>query len=149
MNSRLRVLLVCTGNAARSQMAEALVRSLSNGTIDVHSAGTHPKEAVHPMATSVMREDFGIDLSGQSPKSIDRYVGQDFDYVITLCDDAAETCPVFPGAPETIHWGFSDPAAVETSPEDQRHAFEKVGSELAGRIRLWLALPKVSDRATT
>lgn len=142
----LRVLFLCTGNSARSQMAEALLRSLSNGAIDVHSAGTHPQPQVHPMAKRTLERRYGLSTGGLVPKTMDRYLGQHFDYVITVCDRAAESCPVFPGAPERIHWSFPDPAAATGTPDEQQRAFDTVASELAGRLRLWLSLPAVAAR---
>lgn len=142
----LRVLFLCTGNSARSQMAEGLLRQLSNGRVDVHSAGTLPRPEIHPMAYVTMQTKFGNRLAGQEPKSLDRYLGQHFDYVITVCDRAAESCPIFPGDPERIHWSFPDPAGVEGAPADQQRAFDRVATEIAGRLRLWLALPGLRGR---
>ncbi|HVW04260.1 MAG TPA: arsenate reductase ArsC [Vicinamibacterales bacterium] len=142
----LRVLFLCTGNSARSQMAEALLRSLSGGAIDVHSAGTHPQPHVHPMAKRTLERRYGLATDGLAPKTMDRYLGQHFDYVITVCDRAAESCPVFPGAPERIHWSFPDPAAAAGTPDEQQRAFDTVAAELAGRLRLWLSLPAVATR---
>jgi arsenate reductase len=142
----LRVLVLCTGNSARSQMAEALMRHLSGGRIDVHSAGTKPQPAIHPMAIDTMRRKFGLTLDGQFSKRLDRYIGEHFDYVITVCDNAAETCPVFPGDPNRIHWSFPDPAAVEGSAEDRQRAFDRIATDIAGRLRVWLLLPDVAER---
>lgn len=142
---RLRVLFLCTSNSARSQMAEALLRKLSHGRADVFSAGTHPQSAVHPMALRVLQEHFDIDTAALHPKNLDQFSGQHFDYVITLCDRAAETCPVLPGDPERIHWSYEDPAAVEGDAA-RLHAFEVVARELAARIRVWMALPAVQQR---
>ena len=141
----LRVLFLCTGNAARSQMAEALLRHLSKGRVDAFSAGSAPRENVHPMAVSTLRDKYGVDPGGLVPKSLTRFIGQPFDYIITVCDRSAESCPIFPGDPERIHWSFEDPAAVEGAEEQQR-AFEQVATGLATRIRLWLALPNVRTR---
>lgn len=146
---RLKVLFLCTGNSARSQMAEAILRSLSHGRADVHSAGTHPRPDVHPMAKAALASEFKLDedaLGLLIPKAIDRFLGQPFDYVITLCDPAAESCPVFPGDPKRIHWDFSDPAAAEGSDEDKQDAFNRTAIDLAGRLRVWMALPQVSER---
>lgn len=136
----MRVLFLCTANSARSQMAEALLRDMSKGTIEVFSAGSRPAAEVHPMAHQTIRKMLGHDLAEQGPKVFDQFVGQPFDYVITVCDRAAEECPVFPGDPEHIHWSFEDPAAVEGE-EAQAYAFNKVASEIAARLRIWLALP--------
>jgi len=142
----LRVLFLCTGNSARSQIAEALLRYESKGRIDVHSAGTEPKEEIHPMALRALRDRYGLDMAGQHPKSVEPLVGQPFDYVITVCDRAAESCPVFPGDPQRIHWGFPDPAAVEGDDATQQRAFNRTASELLARIRVWLSLPAIRSR---
>jgi arsenate reductase len=142
---RLRVLFLCTGNSARSQMAEALLRQLSKGRVDVFSAGSAPQPAVHPLAKETLEYRYGIDTSALTPKSMDRFLGESFDYVITVCDRAAEACPVFPGDPERIHWSFEDPAAVEGE-NARRRAFEAVANGLAGRLRVWMALPAVRER---
>lgn len=126
-------------------MAEALLRQMSHDRAEVLSAGTHPQAAVHPTAKAVLQEKFGIDTRRLVPKHLNRFVGQDFDFVITVCDRAAETCPVFPGDPQRIHWSFDDPAAID-EPIAQRRAFENVANGLAARIRLWLALPRVRER---
>ncbi|MBI3669904.1 MAG: arsenate reductase ArsC [Acidobacteria bacterium] len=131
-----RVLILCTGNSARSQMAEGILRTLSQGTIEVHSAGTHPA-GVHPLAVEVMRE-INIDISGQRSKSVAEFEQQQFDTVITVCDKAAESCPVFPGSPERIHFSFEDPAAVEGSREERLRAFCRVRDDLTERLRLFL-----------
>jgi protein-tyrosine-phosphatase len=143
----MRVLFLCTGNSARSQMAEGLLREFSKGRIEAHSAGTHPRPEVHPLAVATMRDRYGIDISAQRPKLLDPYVGQPLDAVITVCDNAAESCPVFPGDTERIHWSIPDPAAVEGTPDEQRHAFERVAADIAGRLRVWLSLPAVGARA--
>jgi protein-tyrosine-phosphatase len=142
---RLRVLFLCTGNSARSQIAEAILRQLSKNQIEVFSAGNVPQPEIHPLAKQVLEERYGIDTSNLFPKSVDRFIGQHFDYVITVCDRAAETCPVFPGDPERIHWSFEDPAAVQDE-DARRRAFESVATGLAGRLRIWMALPAVRDR---
>ena len=133
----MRVLILCTGNSARSQMAEGLLRQLTGGSAEVHSAGTAPRASVHPLAVDTMERSFGVDIRGQRPKSVDLYSGQHFDYVITVCDAAAEACPVFPGAVERIHWSFPDPAAVGDRGQAER-AFAAVAAEIAARLRLWL-----------
>jgi protein-tyrosine-phosphatase len=144
-NGPLRVLFLCTGNSARSQMAEALLRQLSHDRVEVHSAGSTPQPDVHPLARATLKNRFGIDTASLHPKSLNRFVDQQFDYVITVCDRAAESCPVFPGDPQRIHWSFADPAAVQDATE-QRRAFERVATELAARIRIWLSLPDVTRR---
>lgn len=131
-----RVLILCTGNSARSQMAEGLLRALDHG-FEVASAGTHPTR-VHPLAIRAMRER-GIDINHQRSKSVGEFAGQPFDYVITVCDAAAESCPTFPGPAHRMHWSVSDPAAA-TGAEDERIAtFRRVRDELESRLRDWLA----------
>jgi protein-tyrosine-phosphatase len=127
-----RVLFLCTGNSARSQMAEALASELSAGVVDAASAGSHPKP-LHPNAVSVMRER-GINLSGRRSKHVSEFSGQRFDYVITLCDRVREVCPEFPGAPVTAHWSIPDPACRGASDEDALPAFERTATELCVRI---------------
>ena len=138
----LRVLFLCTGNSARSQMAEALLRSVSHGRIEVASAGSHPQDSIHPLALEVMRTTHRLDLAGQHPKHWDLFLGQHFDYVITLCGRAAEVCPVFPGDPERIQWHFDDPAAGEGTEAEKRRVFARTASEIMARLRIWLALPR-------
>lgn len=142
---RLRVLFLCTGNSARSQIAEGLLRKLSRGRADVFSAGTHPEGEVHPMAIEILSRRFDVDTAGLKPKHLNRFRGETFDYVITVCDRSAETCPTLPGDPERIHWSFEDPAAVEGD-EPRRRAFESVANGLAARLRIWMALPIVYRR---
>ena len=142
---RLRVLVLCTGNSARSQMAEALLRHLSEGRIEVFSAGSAPQPAVHPIAKAVLERRFGIDTSGLHPKSTSVFLGQPFDFVITVCDRAAESCPVFPGGPERIHWSFADPAA-EPDPDARTRAFDRVADGLVERMTVWLSSPDIRRR---
>ncbi|GLY89680.1 ArsR family transcriptional regulator [Actinoallomurus iriomotensis] len=124
-----RVLFLCTGNSARSQIAEALLRHHGGEAVEAFSAGSHPKR-LHPSAVLVMREQFGIDIAGQRVKSLDEFTGRRFDHVISLCDRLREVCPDFPGAPELIHWSIPDPAA-----EGEYPAFERTAAELDIRIR--------------
>ena len=129
---RARVLFVCTHNSARSQMAEGLLRDRAGDRFEVTSAGT---EATHvrPLAIRAMAE-IGIDISGQESKTLERYLGEPFDYVITVCDDANEACPFFPGAKKWLHWSFEDPSRAE-GPEDERLAiFRRVRDEIWKRI---------------
>ncbi len=134
-----RVLILCTGNTARSQMAEGLLRTLAGERMVVFSAGTRPS-VVNPFAIEVMRER-GIDSSGHRSKHLDEFRQQPFDFVITVCDSAAETCPVFPGRAQRIHWSFPDPAAVAGSDETRRAAFRQVRDAIEARLREWLAGP--------
>jgi len=140
---RLRVLFLCTGNSARSQMAEALLRQISHDRIEVASAGSDPRLEIDPAAREVMERIYRLDLAGQEPKHWERFTGDRFDYVITLCARAAETCPVFPGEPDRIQWHLDDPAAAEGSDAERRRAFERTASDLMARLRIWLALPKL------
>src|SRR5688500_15575218 len=110
MSEKKRVLILCTGNSARSQMAEGLLRHDGGGRFEVASAGTHPA-SVRPEAVEAMRE-VGVDISAHRSKSVDEFAGQEFDYVITVCDNAKESCPVFPSQTERVHWSFDDPAAA-------------------------------------
>ena len=128
----VRVLFLCTGNSARSQMAEALLQRLSHGTVDACSAGSHPKP-LHPQAIRVMRKR-GIDLRGRRAKHLEEFATQQFDFVISLCDRVREVCPEFPGQPRTVHWSMADPAA------EGGLAFERTAVELEMRIRFLLHL---------
>ena len=128
---RSRVLFLCTGNSSRSQIAEALLRDRSGGTVDARSAGSHPKH-VHPNAVRVMAGQ-GIDISNASTKHLRRFVNSRFDRVITLCDRVREICPGFPGNPGPVHWSIADPAL------DGYDAFERTANELDTRIRYLLA----------
>ena len=141
----LRVLFLCTGNSARSQMAEALLRHMSKGRVDVFSAGSEPRGEVHPLAKEILENRYAIDTSALTPKSMNQFLGERFDYVITVCDRAAEVCPVFPGDPERIHWSFEDPAAFEGT-DAQRRAFASVANGIAGRLRVWMSLPAIHKR---
>jgi protein-tyrosine-phosphatase len=142
----LRVLFLCTGNSARSQIAEAILRHLGRGAIDVASAGTLPQPDIHPMARRAAKKVLDLDMDGQYPKTLDRLVGQDFDFVITVCDRAAESCPAFLGAPERIHWSLEDPAAVVGTDDEKQRAFDLTATHLLSRIRLWLSLPALRAR---
>ncbi|MCW5849445.1 MAG: arsenate reductase ArsC [Anaerolineae bacterium] len=123
-----RVLILCTGNSARSQMAEALLRARSGNRFEVYSAGVAPK-GVHPLAVQVMAE-MGIDISQARSKGVEEFLGQPMDYVITVCDNANETCPVFPGAVTRLHYSFEDPAAVTGDEAARLAVFRRVRDEL-------------------
>jgi protein-tyrosine-phosphatase len=138
-----RVLFLCTHNSARSQMAEAILRHLSKGEVEAFSAGNEPTQ-LHPMAIQAM-DKRGIDIREQYSKHLSQYLGQHFDYIITVCDLAREACPVFPGDPEQIHWSFPDPAAVEGTQARQR-AFETISTELITRINFLLVLIRRQQR---
>ncbi len=147
MTDRLiRVLFLCTHNSARSQMAEGLLRSIGGDRFEVHSAGTEATE-VRPLAIRAMAE-IDIDIAGQRSKTMDVYLGQQFDYVITVCDRAAESCPIFPGDPERIHWSFDDPASVEGNEAEQLAVYQRVRNEILTRLRVWTALPLRSGVAS-
>jgi ArsR family transcriptional regulator, arsenate/arsenite/antimonite-responsive transcriptional repressor / arsenate reductase (thioredoxin) len=127
-----RVLFLCTGNSARSQIAEVLAGQLSGGAVSAVSAGSHPKP-LHPNAVRVMRER-GIDISRRRSKHLGEFADQRFDYVISLCDRVREVCPEFPGGPELIHWSIPDPAREPGSDEDTLPAFERTATELCTRV---------------
>jgi ArsR family transcriptional regulator, arsenate/arsenite/antimonite-responsive transcriptional repressor / arsenate reductase (thioredoxin) len=138
------VLFLCTGNSARSQMAEALCRQLSDGAVRSVSAGSHPKP-LHPNAIRVMR-DRGIDISGWRSKHLTEVAGGRFDYVISLCDRVREVCPDFPGAPELIHWSVPDPAREPGRDEETLPAFERTAAELEIRVGFLLGAIKQPSR---
>jgi len=129
----MRVLILCTGNSARSQMAEGLLRHDAGDTYEVFSAGTKPT-LVRPEAIQVMREA-GIDISGHRSKSVDEFEEENFDYVITVCDNAKESCPIFPATTRRIHWSIDDPAAVQGSEEERLAAFRFARDELRARLK--------------
>jgi arsenate reductase len=133
-----RVLILCTGNSARSQMAEGLLRAIGGDKFEVFSAGTHPS-IVRPEAIAVMKEK-GIDISHHRSKSVDEFIGQHFDYVITVCDNAKENCPVFPAKTNQIHHNFADPAAVEGDDETRLNAFRIVRDEIERWLKIWSAV---------
>ncbi len=135
----LRVLFLCTENSARSQMAEALLRHLSHGTVQAFSAGSRPAEELHPLARRCM-ERLGIDMSRAVPKHFEVFQGQHFDAIITVCDRVLEMCPTFPDDPQRIHWSFLDPATVQGSEAEQLRAFEQTSLQLTTRIRFLLTL---------
>jgi arsenate reductase (thioredoxin) len=136
----IRVLVICTGNSARSVMAEALIRKYGGSDFEVHSAGTEPK-GINPLTERVL-DEAGIDHSWARSKSVNEFLGQHFDYVITVCDQARQACPVFPGVHETLHWGYEDPAAVEGTEEERLRAFRSTLTMMAGRIQSFIALAK-------
>ena len=133
-----RLLFLCTGNSARSQMAEALARAL--GSVEAHSAGSHPK-ALHPNAVRVMRDQYGLDLAAHRSKHVSVYAHERFDRVITLCDRVREVCPEFPGKPEAVHWSIPDPAAEQRVDDNETNypAFRRTAAELETRIGFLLA----------
>lgn len=142
--SRYNVLFICTGNAARSIMAEAMMNNLGGEKFCAYSAGSHPRGEVHPMTLEVLRSQ-NYDVSHLRSKSWQEFTGPDapaMDFVFTVCDQAAgESCPAWPGQPITAHWSFADPAEVSGTPEEQRHAFGLAQQQIATRLRLFLSLP--------
>jgi protein-tyrosine-phosphatase/DNA-binding transcriptional ArsR family regulator len=139
-----RVLFLCTGNSARSQMAEALCERLSHGTVGAVSAGSHPKP-LHANAVRVMRER-GIDISGRRSKHLSEFAGRRFDYVISLCDRVREVCPEFPGRPELIHWSIPDPAREPGDDEHTLPAFERTAVELESRVGFLIGAIKATSQ---
>ena len=128
-----RILVLCTGNSARSQMGEGLFRAEGGEACDVFSAGTKPS-SVRPEAIAVMKE-IGIDISGHRSKSVDEFSGLSFDYVVTVCDNARDHCPVFPAGTARIHWSFEDPAAVEGDEAERQAAFRRIRDRIHQRVK--------------
>ena len=145
----IRVLFVCTGNSARSLLAEALVRQKGGADFDVHSAGTDPRE-VNPLTLQVLSEA-RIDASLARSKSVEEFAGQSFDYVVTVCDQARQVCPVFPGAHESLHWGYEDPAEAGGTDEERLAVFRRVFIQIGERINQFvpLALRERRERLET
>ncbi len=133
MNKNKRVLILCTGNSARSQMAEGLLRHFGGGKFEVESAGV-ASSFVRPLAIKAMQE-IGIDISNHHSKSVNEFREQAFDYVITVCDNAKETCPFFPANSKLIHWSFDDPAKATGSEEEQLTVFRKVRDEIGEKLQ--------------
>jgi arsenate reductase len=133
MTEKAKVLFLCTHNSARSQMAEGLLRHLAGDRFEAHSAGT---EATHvrPLAIRAM-EEIGVDISGQKSKTLEHYLGEPFDYVITVCDDANEACPFFPGAANRLHWSLPDPSAAAGTEEERLKVFRSVRDGLRDRVQ--------------
>jgi arsenate reductase len=136
----IRVLFVCTGNSARSLLAEALLRHRGGTDFEVSSAGTERK-GINPFTLRVLAE-IGVDASFARSKSVTEFLDRQFDYVITVCDHARQVCPVFPGAHESLHWGLEDPAAVEGADEEKLAAFRRTAAELAARIDPFITLAR-------
>lgn len=134
-----RVLFLCTGNSARSQMAEGLLRHLAGDRFEVFSAGTHPV-GLNPFAVLAMK-DLRADISGHRSKSMSEFTDQPFDYVITVCDRAKESCPRWPHAAKLIHWSFEDPAAVPGTPEERLRSFRKIRDEIKAQIDAFIGTP--------
>ena len=140
----IRVLFVCTGNSARSVMAEALVRQKGGDAFEVHSAGTEPR-GVNPLTLRVLAEA-GIDASWARSKSVTGYLGQRFDYVVTVCDEARQACPVFPGVHDSLHWGYEDPAEATGTEEERLAVFRRVFVQLGERISQFIPLARRERR---
>lgn len=141
-----RVLFLCTGNSARSIIAESLLRHWGGDAFEAHSAGSRPAGGIQPMAREVLA-DAGLPVAGLHSKSMDAYTGTDaptVDFVITVCDRAAEECPVLPGQPVTAHWGVPDPALVEGDDETRRQAYRRVLTDFERRLKLFINLPFAS-----
>jgi arsenate reductase len=126
------ILVLCTGNSARSQMGEGLFRHYVGDRFAIESAGTKPS-LVRPEAIAVMAE-LGIDLSGHRSKSVEEFLDREFRYVVTVCDNAKESCPVLPGRAEKIHWSFEDPASVEGTVEERQAAFRRIRDQIRARV---------------
>jgi len=136
-----RVLFLCTGNSARSVFGEYLLRRLGGKRFDVHSAGAHPTGSVHPVTLKVLRERFHVDASGARSKSWEEFRDVRFDFVITVCDSARESCPVWPGQPIVAHWGVDDPAAFVGTADAQEAFFYQVAYALYRRLQMFTSLP--------
>ncbi len=143
MGPKKRVLFVCTGNSARSQIAEGLLRHISKGAVEAFSAGTDPRP-VHPLAVRVMGEA-SVDISGHRSKSVATFAGESFDFVITVCDRAKEKCPPWPGKVDYIHWSIDDPAPVDGLEDVRLKAFRKARDELRQRITLFLLANRIGS----
>ncbi len=136
----MQLLFLCTGNSARSQMAEAILNSKGGGRIVAESAGSQPAACVNPLAIETLR-DYGIEWAGHPPRSVAGLERERWDCVITVCDRAKESCPIFPGQPVVVHWGMRDPAGVEGDDATKRAAFRDAFLLISRRIDLLLALP--------
>jgi len=137
-----KVLILCTGNSARSIIGEYLLRAQGKGRIEAYSAGAKPTGKVNPLALWVLKDRYGIDASDARSKSWDEFRNVKFDFVITVCDNARESCPVWPGQPIVAHWGSPDPAAFEGTEEQKKRLFIAVASQISQRINLFCALPE-------
>jgi arsenate reductase len=140
----IRVLVVCTGNSARSLMAEGLIRQKGGSAFEVHSAGTEPR-GVNPLTREILAEA-SIDSSWARSKSVNVYLGQAFDYVITVCDEARQVCPVFPGVHQSLHWGYEDPAEATGTEEERLAVFRRVFTQLGERIHQFVELARRERR---
>jgi arsenate reductase len=142
-----KVLILCTGNSARSIIGEYLLRAQSKGRFEAYSAGARPTGQVNPLALWVLKDRYGIDARDARSKSWEEFKGVKFDFVITVCDNARESCPVWPGQPIIAHWGSPDPAAFAGTEEQKRRFFIAVASQISQRINLFCALPESKLKA--
>lgn len=133
-SGRLRVLFACTGNSARSPIAEALLRHRGQDAVEAISAGSHPRERIHPSVVRILSEDYGIDITAQGTRRLDSTTGHRFDYVISLCDKVREVCPEFPGHPRHIHWSIPDPASQGTRGRAAEAAVRRTAQDIDARI---------------
>jgi arsenate reductase len=136
--NKQRLLFLCTGNSCRSHMAEGILRNLAGEAFEVFSAGSKPAGYVHPLAIKVM-EDIGVNISQHRSKSLEEFVGQPFDYVITVCDNAREACPNFPGATKQLHWSFDDSAHAAGSDEQKLQVFVRVREEIRAELLVFVS----------
>ncbi len=136
-----KVLILCTGNSARSILGEYLLRAKGKGRFEVHSAGSHPTGRVNPLAVRTLREKYNLDASAARSKSWDEFKDVKFDFVITVCDNAKEACPIWPGQPMIAHWGSPDPAGAEGTEDEKFRLFVTVASQIARRVDLFCAFP--------
>jgi arsenate reductase (thioredoxin) len=141
---RFKILFLCTGNSARSILAEFFLKRLDPVRFDAYSAGANPRGRVNPYVLELLRDRYHIDASGARSKSLEEFRGVRFDFVITVCDRARESCPVWPGQPIVAHWGSDDPDSVEGGKEEKRRAVQRVGMEIHRRLGLFKALPMES-----
>lgn len=139
-----RVLFLCTRNTARSQISEALLRLLGEGEFEAHSAGTHPGSKVNPFALEVLKES-GASIEGLFPKSIDKFAGQEFHLAVTVCDNAKQECPTFPGATRMDHWSLEDPAAFDGTYEEILFTFRETRDEIEKRIKKYILQDKLAE----
>ena len=145
-SSKPRVLFLCTGNSARSQMAEGYLRHVAGNQFEALSAGIEPK-GLNPLAVEAMSE-IGIDISDQKSKDVVGFLGQYIPYIVTVCDNAREHCPIFPRTYKFLHWGFDDPAAAQGTREEKLAVFRRVRDEIARRIDKELVAPNTEQRAS-
>jgi arsenate reductase len=138
---KFKILFLCTGNSARSILAEYFLRRLDPTRFEVYSAGANPKGRVHPQVLEILRDRYHIDASGARSKSWEEFRDERFDFVITVCDKARESCPVWPGQPIVAHWGSEDPDAVEGGEEARRKSVQRVAVEIYRRLGLLTSLP--------